>query len=259
MAGHASTRESIYRAHSGCSFGLWPCAARRLRRKRRRAHHFLLPGSAVGIRWRKKIIGSINTHLINQLLTRVRNSALARADYDRVADFFSMAFFTPAEFLPGWEEWRTIADRYRRDMRHSWSLLAAAVSQPISGGVRAPFELADIEAAALEQLMASLDNRYVVRDFWRSDRLDAATASSGPPLFPSPNDVDNSGFRRAIKRRRKELSRCPQNAPDGSSRLRLPDNYGPLGPIARIRAIRESRQTSPRVGRITRTGLRRTS
>ena len=134
-----------------------------------------------------------------------RNSAHSRVDYDRADGLFKMAYFAPNEFPREWEEWRTVSDRYKIDRRRAWPLLAAAVSQLISDGVRSPFELAALEAAAVEPLMASFDNRFVGRDFWRADRPNSATASSSDPLFLVPYDVDNSVFRRAIKRRQEEI------------------------------------------------------
>ena len=64
-----------------------------------------------------------------------------------------MAFFTQTEFLTEWEEWRTVADRYRLDRRRPWPVLAAAVSQFIADDVNAPFDLAALEASAVELML----------------------------------------------------------------------------------------------------------
>ena len=205
-----------------------------------------------GIRWSKKVIAAVDARpinrLANQLLAKVRNSPRPRVDYDRVADLFKLSYFAPAEFLPGWEVWRAVADRYRLDRRHSWAILAAAVTHLISAGARPPFELAALEPAALEQLMASLDDRHAARGFWRAARLSGANASSTDPFFLDQQNIDMSAFRRAIKRNRSELAaHQPPHPCDG--RLRLPSDCDRMGPTARIKAIRASGQTALRVER----------
>ena len=58
----------------------------------------------LGIRWSKKIIVALdrrqNNRRVNQLLAKVRNSALPRAEYDRMEDLSKLAYFTPGDFLP---------------------------------------------------------------------------------------------------------------------------------------------------------------
>ena len=59
-----------------------------------------------GISWSRKIIAAVDTRPINrrsnQLLARVRNSPLPRADCGRVADLFKLSLFAPTEFSPEW-------------------------------------------------------------------------------------------------------------------------------------------------------------
>ena len=61
-----------------------------------------------GIRWGKKIAADSgrrqNDRRVNQLLAKVRNSALPRIEYDRLGDLFKLAYFAPCDFLPEWEE-----------------------------------------------------------------------------------------------------------------------------------------------------------
>ena len=148
-----------------------------------------------GIRWSKKAIAAMEARTINRranhLLARAGKSP-PRADCDRVADLFKLAYCAPAEFLPEWGEWRTISDRYWLDRRRSRPLLAGDSPQLIAGG-QIPFELAFPEAEAAEQLATSFDDRFAVRDFWRECRRNAAKASSADSLFLTPNEVgDNS-------------------------------------------------------------------
>ena len=202
-----------------------------------------------GIRWSKKIIIAIKTHRINELLAKVRHSAIPRPDYDRVEDLFKLAFFTPTTFPPEWEEWRTIADRYRLDRRHPWPVLAAAVAQFITAEVKSPFELACFEAAGIEQMIASFGEKAALRHLWRAARLQAVKASSADPLFLVTKDVGVITSKRAIKRHRAELHRDPLDSSAASSHLRLPAGFERLGPLARIRAIQTSRKTETRAER----------
>ena len=134
-------------------------------------------------------------------------------------------------------------------MPHDWSIIAAEVSRLLSAGARSPYELAALEPSAAEQLMASADCRFAVRDFWRAARINASADSSADPPFLAPNDGGSRAFRRAIRRHHKELSRDPHDASACTSRNRLPDNYGRLGPMARIREIHDSRKDATLFGR----------
>ena len=203
-----------------------------------------------GISWGKKITTAVKTYRINELLAKIRNTAAPRVDYDRIAELFKVAFFTPSEFLPEWEEWRTIADRYRLDRRHPWQVLAASVSQFISDEVNSPFDLAALEVAAAEMAILSFAGKTEARDLWRASRLNATTESSADPLFLASQDVNFSSFRRAIKRHTAELTRDPRDsASASSSELRLPPHFERMGPLSRIQAIQESRQAVTRVDR----------
>ena len=203
-----------------------------------------------GISWTKKVITAVKTNRINDLLAKIRNVDIPRADYDKLADLFKLAFFAPTHFLPEWEEWRVIAERYRLDRRHSWLELASVVSQFISAGINSPFELAGLEAPAVESMVTSFDHRLSARDFWRATRLNATKASPADHLFLATQDVDVREFRRAIKRHKNELSRDPRDTPlASSSHIRLPKQYERLGPMARIKTLRESGQAVARVGR----------
>ena len=55
-----------------------------------------------------KIIAAIdrrqNNRRANQLMAKVRNSALPRVEYDRMAGLSKLAYFTPDDFLPEWAE-----------------------------------------------------------------------------------------------------------------------------------------------------------
>ena len=192
-----------------------------------------------GIRWSKKIIAALdrrqNNRRGNQLLAKVRNSALPRIEYDRLGDLFKRAYFAPGDFLPEWEEWRTIADRYRLGRRRSWAILAAVVSQLISAGVNSTLELAAIEPAALEVLTAPLDGRHAIRNFRRAARMVAANASSSDALILNQKDVDAHAFQRAVKRHRAELTRDDPDSGPSSSGLRLPEGFGRLGPWLGLR------------------------
>ena len=106
--------------------------------------------------------------------------------------------------------------------------------------MRDPFDLASLEAAAVEHLMTSFENCLEVRDFWRAVRLNTAMASSAEHLFLAAGKVGTAAFRRAIKRHRKELSRTDTAAPASSPGMRLPPNYPMMGHMARTRAIREA-------------------
>ena len=110
-----------------------------------------------GISWAKKVIMSVKTNRINDLLAKIRNVDIPRSDYVRLADLFKLAFFFPTFLLPEWEEWRTIAERYRLGRRHSWRNLASVVSQFISAEVNSPFEHAGMEAASIELMVTSFD------------------------------------------------------------------------------------------------------
>ena len=203
-----------------------------------------------GINWAKKVISAVKTKPINDLLAKIRNVDIPREDYNRLADLFKLAFFAPVHFLPEWEEWRVIAERYRLERRHSWLELASVVQQFISAGVTSPFELAGLEASAVESTVTSFDHRLPARDFWRASRLNATKASPSDHLFLATQDVDVQSFQRAIKRHKTELSRDPRETPlASSSRIRLPRNYDSLGPSARIKTLRESGQAAARVDR----------
>ena len=199
-----------------------------------------------GIRWIKKITNAVKTHRINELLAKIRNSPVPRSDYDRVADLFKLAFFTPTEFLPEWGEWRLIADRYRLGRRHPWPPLAAAVTQFITDEVNPPFVFAGIEAEGAEPMISSFEGNAASRGFWGEARANAIRASSADPLFLGAQNIDVSSFQRALKPHRAELARDSAAA---SSHLRLPAGFGRMGPIARIKAIQESRQAVTRVDR----------
>ena len=173
-----------------------------------------------GIIWSKKIITGVKTNRINELFAKIRNTAAPRSDCDRLADLFKMAFFTPAVFLPEWEDRRTIADRYRLGRRNPWSTLAAASSQFIAAYVNSPFVLVGLEAAAVEQMVSSFDGRLASRDLWRAARMNAPKESSADPLFLATQAVAVSSFQRAIKRHRTELTRDPAILP------RLPLIFG---------------------------------
>ena len=116
-----------------------------------------------GISWTKKVIIDVKTNRINELLAKIRNVDIPRADYDRLADLFKLAFFCPTCFPPEWEEWPTTAERYRLDRRHSWQNLASVASQFISDDVNSPFELAVLEAAEIESMGTSFDCRLTAR------------------------------------------------------------------------------------------------
>ena len=124
-----------------------------------------------GISWSMPGIGAVQTHRINLLLGKIRNSVDPRTDYDRAADLFRMAFCAPTEFLLERGEWRTVEDRYRLDRRHPREALSAAVPQFISEGVSSPLDLAGLESAAAEQMMSLFDGRSDSRDYWRVGRL----------------------------------------------------------------------------------------
>ena len=203
----------------------------------------------LGISWSRKIITAVKTKRINDLLAKIRNTAVPRADYVRLADLSKLAFFTPTEFLPEWEERRTVADHYRLDRRHHWPTLAAAVSQFITCEVNSPFDLAALEASAVEQMVSSFDGEMASRDLWRASRLNASKAASDDQLFLCAQDVNVSSFHRAIKRHRAELSRDPRDSTAASSHMRLPSQFDRMGPIARIKAIQESRQATTRIDR----------
>ena len=153
-----------------------------------------------GISWGEKITTAVKTRRINAILAKIRNTAAPRADYDRLADLFKLAFSTPTDFLPEWEERRTIADRYRLGRRNPWSTLAAAVSEFITAEVNSPFDLDAMEASAVEQMVSSFDGRLASRDLWRAARLNASKAASAGPLFLATQDVAVRSFHRAIKR-----------------------------------------------------------
>ena len=182
-----------------------------------------------GIRWSKTIIVALGRRRdgrrVNQLLAKVRNSAPPRVEYDRMADLFKLDYFSPDDFLPEWEEWRTIADRYRLAIRHSWPVLAAVVSQLISAGITSTVELAALDPAALEVLAATLGDRRAIRDYWRAARLEAAKASSSDALVLNQQDVDVKAFQRAVKRHRSELTRDEPDSGPSSSGLRLPEGF----------------------------------
>lgn len=145
-----------------------------------------------GIRWSKKIIGAIKSHLVNQMLKHLRNSPFPRADCDRVADLSKDSFFTPKEARPEWEEWHAIVDRYRLDRRHTWPILTDAVSQPISEWDRSPFGLSALDSGDVEHLIASFDDRPAVRDFWRAALLPVATSPSADPFSSPPRTLPPS-------------------------------------------------------------------
>ena len=170
-------------------------------------------------------------------------------DYDRLADLFKLAYFSPAGFLPEWGGWRTIADRYRLDRRHTWPILASVASQLISDGVRPPFELDALEPAALGILMASIDGRRTACDYWTATRLNVAKASSADSLIPDQQNVDVRTSQRVFKRHRDELSPAIPDSGNGRSGMRLPADFDRLAPMARIKATRASGQASTRVDR----------
>ena len=145
--------------------------------------------------------------MFNQLLCKLRNSRVARADYHRVADLLKKANFTPTAFLPEWEEWRIPVDRYRMGRLRARDTLAAAVAVLAAAGLPNPMESASLVSAAIEQIIASADFHTASRDIWRIARLAASTAASAGHLVLVPASTNASAFQRAAKRHQQELSR----------------------------------------------------
>ena len=129
--------------------------------------------------------------------------------------------------------------------------MAAAVSHPISAGARSPFELAALDSGDVEQLIAASDDRPAARDFWRAARLSAATASSPDPLFLAPNDITARSPQKALRRHNLELQRSSAGSSADHPGLRFRQISGKTGPVARIEAIRASRQASARLDRFS--------
>ena len=163
-----------------------------------------------GISWSRDNILAVdqrqNNRRINQLLARVGNSTQPRAEYDLLDDLFKSAYFAPGDSPPEWGEWRTIADRYRLDRRHSWSTLASVGSQLIAAGFPSPLELAAAEPDALEVIVPALEDRRPARDFWRGARLDSSRDASADSFLLDQQNFDVQAFQRAVKRHLADLA-----------------------------------------------------
>ena len=68
-------------------------------------------------------------------------------------------------------------------------------------------------------------------------------------MFSAPKEVGDGSFQRSINRHHKEIARGNPDSSTDSSRLRLPGNYPKMGPVDRIKAIRDSRQAPTLVRR----------
>ena len=135
------------------------------------------------------------------------------------------------------------------DRRHTWAIMESVVPQFISGGVHSPLELDAMDPDAVEITISSTGDRRAGRDSWRSYRLGAAKASSADALLIDQQNIEVRSFRRAVKRRRAEMTLSAPSSAVGLSATRLPANNDRMGPAARIKAIRTSGQTPLRVGR----------
>ena len=88
--------------------------------------------------WTRGVISQPDARKLNAILSKLRNSTFPRGEYSRLATLWKQAFSVNSPFLPEWDEWVVIFDRFRIGRRFPQDNLREAIAFLNTRGALSP-------------------------------------------------------------------------------------------------------------------------
>ena len=164
------------------------------------------------------------------MLLKLRNSALPRLRYDKLAAMFMAAFCNPYSLNPERVEWKQLADAYMLDRRFSQEVIAQAITFLSARSIPDPGALAVLDAGAIETMATTAPDAGPLRTIWRLSRTAAAAVASNEHLALSDSGLSADSFKKAAKRRIFLMERRHPDRPLIRLQMKAPHSFGKMGP-----------------------------
>ena len=193
-----------------------------------------------GLTWTRAVLSHIGTSRINSILAKIRNSTCPRSEYDRVSTLWKQAFAVDTLFLPEWEEWKVIFERYRLDRRYQQAKLCEAISFLQAKGFQSPSDMSLISALDVEKFAPEFSPIALIRTVWRVIRLTFSQPSSSAHLIAAHENLTANKLFRAIKRCSEEGVLSNRSFEQQSKKFRLNIDFQKLGPLEKIKYLSKS-------------------
>ena len=122
-------------------------------------------------------LGRLFPSRFNAILAKIRDLTFPRSEYDRISSLWKQAFAVDTLFLPEWEEWNVIFERFRLDRRYPQTNLCESIAFLQAKGFSPPSDLRLIAALDLEIFGPVFAPIALIRAIWTVLRL------TEPPTF----------------------------------------------------------------------------
>ena len=193
-----------------------------------------------GLTWTRAIFARFKQGRLNGFLAKIRNSSLPRSEYERLASFWKQAYEVDSQFLPEWEEWRVIFERFRFDRRYNSKTLSDIIAFLQSKGVTSPELLGSLSLTEVESFADQSQDMTVLRAVWRVMRLTFSQPSSADHLTAAHEPLTANKLFRSIKRGAQESLFSNKSLDSEVKKGRLSERFPQLGPFEKIKQLQAS-------------------
>lgn len=109
-----------------------------------------------GLTWNRTVCSHFEGGRLNAVLAKVRNSALPREEYERLASFWKQAISVVSQYLPEWEEWRVLFERFRLERRYGQRKLCDVITFLLTKSIDSPELLGSLAFSEIEKYAMGL-------------------------------------------------------------------------------------------------------
>ena len=189
------------------------------------------------IQWARPIIEKLGIDKINRVFGLLERSQTPKPAPRLIIDHFKTALSDLGGQMPDHlAGWRTILTRYSLNLLADYSTWALVIEFLLTQKVKTPVGFSEFNLEELENVTASSPYCELVRSLWQAVRLDFATAKGVTP-FTLQFRPNNFSLLEALRAKNVEESGLGIELANAAVDLQLPENFGRLGPKARIIAL----------------------
>ena len=205
-----------------------------------------------GIRWNREVCQ--RTGGINNMLCRLRNSMLPKADYLKLRELFKEVLFLNGPLPPNWEEWLAIIEKFEMGNTVKHSEWVAVIMDFKTIGFDSPMDLSRLNLSALSELLIQNERLKLARQMWQACVLCYTSPSEGDiyEIHGASDEAEKLIDR--IKGGELRKSNISKSLRFHTNKLKQKKNFADLGPAAKLKALKDANLSRSRTSKFFEAG-----
>ena len=189
------------------------------------------------IQWTRPIIEKLGVGKINRMFGRLKRTKVPKPTLRLIIDHFTIALSDQGALMPiELAEWRTILTKYSLNILADYATWTLVIQFLKGLNFPTPESFAEAKIENISPIVATSPYCDLINAFWQALRIEFASAKGLTPLTVKYRS-DNFSLVQALRADSVEESEFGKELSAAAGDLNLPENFGRLGPKARIIAL----------------------